>query len=519
MDTNQTYSEKDFYVLLHKIGKSVITKYNNIFYNSIQWSDFSLYHSIIESQNQIPVDCRVRIDLSEGSHTWIKNFANVLTNLIQATPNHKKWFEECYSYASLPTQSLYNNYCCDQYGALLTDINNCDKCLNSEFGDVLTVNYSPKCLDKLIDLFWNCSNALVSRALSESRGSRFILSGYAGEGKSAWLNNFFSTKQDEMWAKKLFNVKIAVTDTVLKDKFEEEYRKQTPTLPLFFERVVGTKIVRLFQKHYKKKTSIIVYNDYRGLCNNQELILCETPRYLRNSYEIDYEELYKDNIECDDKYISLMEGSYVLSYNKIGPISLDEKKIILDISPKNIDWVSDVERLYKKSQTSLTYDQIEIIDKKIKDLSEKGIITQDQYENIWNKPLTRLHRDECPCELSSLLTKILIGYGYRFLIVFDGVDAHNNRPSSESINERFLDALLSSIFTPQSNPWMASLLIVVREETINKKIAKLVFQGATWGSIRRLRLAPTDLKDILKRRMRFITKSKNYGNFYDYCAL
>lgn len=443
---------------------------------------------------------------------WIKEIEKTI-ELKVATPKHKVWFKDAYEFAGIPGKNEVElNSCFDERH--IKDPIKCTNCIGDS-EQTLTVNYSSDCLRKLVDLFYYRSDQQI--ATLGFKKCRFMLAGYAGEGKSAWLNNFVSTTNDYMWIKKLIYIKIPTTDTkfyeafkTLRKKSIDEQDDDGTFASKFWDNVKSTRLLRMIKEHHLTCETVFI----------SEYDLFEVARNIPKDDALSYHQGFE------------LEGYYRLSYksNPAGiPISPEEKIRLLSFA-KNINcnditfnnWENAIDKLCEKSESTFTRGMIEDIENICNGLVNNNLIKPESLTALWNKPYKREKRFHLDHEVTILTAKIveyLIDKGFRFLVIVDGLDVHHNMNDSEITVLEILRTFIDHQFAGK-NLWAACHILTTRSSTIETYMLNMSqFRGQTRGSFQQLKLKNCDFFNIVKHRLDLASKKYKeefFKNFHLY---
>jgi hypothetical protein len=157
------------------------------------FKNLQAHQSIYQRSKNIKSDVARDINPPAVIKGWINCLEDQLKDRV-ASPMNKAWFKKAYHFAGF-----------DGCGPTCHEIanSNCPGCEDPLHIDgPITINMHESCQFKLVEMFRKASeNALITKEFNDAR---FILSGFAGEGKTAWLNNFYSVYQDTLYEKRVF---------------------------------------------------------------------------------------------------------------------------------------------------------------------------------------------------------------------------------------------------------------------------------------------------------------------------
>ena len=438
---------------------------------------------------------------------WLCKIITELSNLWESSPKNQYWFKKSYVYAGYPTGMDLNTATCFDRSS------NCNTCLRNDYPGPIVVNYSSNCQRSLIKLFKD--SAVLSQKKEDPRNSRFLLRGYAGEGKTSWLNNLFSRYQDEFRKEKLINVKISLTRSQALEAFWsafEKYKNDQDYMHIknYFDALIGVKLARIIREKYLTlETRIYVEADYREILKENKYARCE-----------------EEESRSGEKIFALILIDPSDACTKIAKLK--------SLAPQDAAWGEDLDTLLEVSKSTITQVQINELNSRIESLVDDGKCSEAELKRDWIDEINKIQTTTINSHIVDTIVKLFRKYGYNIFIVFDGVDAHHNCPDNERYLSAWLKQLLNYIFTNSSNKFGASYLIVSRTETVEKAIIREHFPAARAGGIRIMRLASVDVGEILCNRFtnagNKLVRSKSdglpsfYSEFYVYllnmvCAL
>ncbi len=454
--------------------------------------------------------------------------------LRRATPKNLFWYKRNYAFAGY--ESADGNLCdcaskTDIVGKLTSFEGKnttvkysskeyekfCMNCVNGQIPPLILPNSNDQCVNNLIDLFLQQSNQAFDS--QDMENSRFILYGNAGEGKTAFINYLLSVKQDLMWEKKLFTVKVNITDDDIKDRFSKLKNQETKELD-FIQKAVELKLVRLFVRFYKTaETSVCVESDLGPF------IPQEMKTSLRCQLAVRREDLTNMTTGRHD-ITRLQDGRseyvYYLTYSD-GKMSDAFRDRLLAASEDHV-WSDAVGKLYNKSQSTLSRNEVDAIVSEITSTIERNY-GPVQASKILKRDLVPFGRERLLDEpvdplVASTIRNELWKRGFRFLVIFEGFDPHHNLGKDEGTITQLLVAAKRFVMRPNANNFYASYLLIIRAETIRRIMLRETAAGIPWGGVHYIKLAPVSFEHILYKRLQsMMERSPNmpyYKTFFPY---
>lgn len=452
-------------------------------------------------------------DTSANITTLFDGLENEL-KLMRATPKNKEWFDKSYV-----TEQESQTKC-------ETCKHDCPR------NNVRTVNHSPTCLSKIVELFKRKAN----ETYEDSRTSEalFILKGYVGEGKSAWSNWLDSSGQDIFWKEKLINIKIPASNGMLLDDYHNyinSYFSSNRARQAIWN-MASTKFMRIFFKHYYTQRTVYITSAL-----NEKTVKEVEVKIAKNIEELKQEINSNLPVATADKTIALeleiynkisfevtQSGDHThLIYTTIvyngGPMGDKEMEQYLALS-EEISWKDAISEIFDKSQHTLNNIQISeinvIADETIKRMPEAARDWNPQLNPIDGNPYA-YPRDKyigvCQ-DLADAIAAKLLDFGYRFLVKFDGFDTHYpNFIESEKFLS-FASATLKAVANLGSSGLKPAVLVIVRNETLDRLRMLDLLPNQIDNSANLLRLEPIDIGEILQRRINNIIVNSKYSEAY-----
>lgn len=416
--------------------------------------------------------------------------------LKRSTPKNKLWFDNSYVKGDTPPEEHISSYCIDQKSP-----QTCERCLSQKF-PVLTVNF-PNCLHTLVRLFKKSADETFNDARSSN--GRFILNGYAGEGKSTWLNWLTSAGQDYLWKQKLINLKIPASNGKLLTQYEHAvvgYGNEDSSGHHFQKiiwNMVSTKFMRIFFKHYyTQETVLFTAHDFSYLVDGDKKISI-------------------DEIQANDHHYR----TYRITFLR-GPMSISERDNYVAKSPDNTDWARTINGLFEKSQSTLSDEQIQQINQAVDNIrSDVGdsVIATD-----WNPHVEHGNDPESYPKtrylgvhqlISDTVAKKLLEMGYRFLVIFDGVDHHHSDKNEQEQFYPFVKACLQAMGDLGNSSFKPAMLIATRNETLDRIKLQGLSPKQISGNFQQLSIARSDFRAIIEQRIRNVTLKGEYNEVYN----
>ncbi len=493
---------------------SILEKYMGVFVNEILENNggyfdkadplisFKQISKIINTESLEKRD----LDVHPMISGWIKKINEQLTYKT-ATPINYTWYEECYI---IPMQT---DRCADvkvwlkTKGCWSTNYEvkkQCIRCANGYNEDILYLpNSSNACIENFISNIYKAS----SRAWSNGsiRNSRFLLRGKAGEGKSAFINYILSNKQDEMWDIRLVPIRLALSRAdfwkpyqgMLKDDSSNEERKK------YIEEKIFAKVARILSnKYFYNSVFIVVEKDLNELL----------PSDFKKMF------VYKNVFSRDEI------KACVLEFNGLRPADEIIEKIEDFIKDNKYDEClrKDFDKLLKKIKKSLSEDEkqkikrsvAEILDLKIDDKSLSFFdeaITKDSTDSISNNAI-----------VETIKAMGNLENPYRFWIILDGLDPHHQNDKMERVVSELIYDLIQLLFLDHTPQIRAAYLLVMREETIYRRLEPVLFPGGLWGDVFNMGVVKVTPCEIFNQRIVHSAQNEYYemmGNcFVNFCS-
>lgn len=420
---------------------------------------------------------------------WIKDLNNQLS-FKTATPKNYSWYKKCYvvpwdsDKSLLYHESIYNDGC---WRARFEKKGYCSLCENGyQFEKIYLPNGSHNCIDYFISNIYEKSNsAWLSKTILHSR---YLMSGKVGEGKSAFINFMLSTYQEKMWLKRFIPIRLAMSRADFWDPYQKilENKSGDQAKADYIKNTIYRKIVRILStKYFCANISVPVDNDYSLLIPEEfkDLIGFQymVSRDLVSTCFLEFKDVYPEQ-----EKINKLRG---YKFKDIGQIEL----------------ANDVGRLLKKYDFSLSKSEKDSV---LNFVSKKVEI--DKSNNVFSFFDTPIEKSDSQEISNDIIIETINALGslsrpYRYFIILDGLDPHNQNKTIESAISELINDLIKMLFFSSTNIVQGSYMLVMREETINRNLLSARFPGSLWGDIVRMKVAPVAPCDIFGKRLFYMS--------------
>jgi len=417
---------------------------------------------------------------------WLEHIKNSIDSR-RASPKNIKWFKKNHVFSGYPEVGVST---CPDFEQIEKQ-GFCSRCSRGTTTETLFPNNAEECIESLIERFCTAADKAVS-SNGDLGNSRFVLSGKAGEGKTEWINYLLSVKQDFSWERRLITIRVNITDGNFHKKFKEILKKygttNTDQQDFLIRDWINLKIIRILKEFYLScKTTICVEKNFKALIPKDDKLL-----------------------GCKFEKSRDEEEGYFLSYEG-GPMAKVALDSYLQGIPSDSPFYEAMKELYHKSQKTLTYAQRDQITQKVND----SVADDENYGNLlepFEVGYGRERTESIDPRIATAAVSGMINFRFRFLIILDGLDPHDNYEASEKVTAQIVRQSLALLFRPKVLMLPAAYLLVVRTETIDRHILVNSFPGSQWKGIQRLRFNPTDIYPILEKRLSHA--SEKFGNVY-----
>ncbi|NTW32205.1 MAG: hypothetical protein HGB12_06220 [Bacteroidetes bacterium] len=440
---------------------------------------------------------------------WIKRIYEQLT-FKTATPRNYSWYKKCYvipwdvNKFSLSRSTGKGEGCWRK--RFQDDEGYCAQCAIGYDGGkkYYYPNGSSKCIEYMINnIYSTSSNAWDTKSI---KYSRYLMSGKAGEGKSAFLNYILSTKQELMWVKRLIPIRLALTRTEFWKKYQDLLNNEHCDMTCkrhFIEDKIYTKIARILSSKY--------------FTNNIEIPV-----------DKNMEKSFPKELNNIASYYTLTsrDGVYTCFFGFKEQYPNEDEVKILKQYLSTIDNKSEIGKnitdLLNKLRFSLTYKEKMSVMEKVARTLELDI-ADEKFEFFYkrhDKGMASNFKKEIVIETVKALGELEIPY--RYWIILDGLDPHHQNDKIESDIEQMINDLVETLFLESTTLVNASYMLVMREETTSRYLKSALFPGALWGDIIKMTVAPVDPFDIFSNRMRYIAHNEYQAKisecFINFCS-
>ncbi len=413
---------------------------------------------------------------------WIKKINNNL-NYRNATPKNKKWYDEHYVFPDSHPETF--SEWSKKQGCFNSDYidenENCIKCVRGYDDDMV---YYPNCSKKCLDIFLdNIKNAAVDATQNKRiEESRYLLTGKAGEGKTAFLNYIFSSYQDYFWENKIINIKVSLTRTDILDSYIPHISSHQDERKKIINNWVYLKVIRMLKKWYfSSVTSINIFNK----SDFDNLLKIVPPDF-------------KNTLICKER-LCKQSRSYFLEYHS-GKMDNATTSRLIAAHPDNQLWAEYIHKLSKKSQATLCKKEVNRIMTRLKD--SFGVDSFND-ERFW------LLRGELDKDVTTKVDEDIVlnvvkqmnDLGYYFWIVIDGADPHQRNNKNEIVIRRLCYDIMNILFMSNIPRVPGAYLVAMREETVERQIVSFDFHGSQWGRFKKFQIAPVRFCEILSPRL------------------